>query len=119
MKRFIVGLGVVVLIGISGVAFSAEREVYVEAGHILDVNNFEIGTSDIQLTGVYRNSFWKGIGIDFRVTGNTADSYEKTQITIGPRYAKGDFEASITSGFLVDNVDGFGDTAYARIRYTF
>jgi hypothetical protein len=117
MKSFIVAV-LAVMVMATG-AMAADREIYLEATHDIDVSNPEFSTSDIDLKAVARFSIWKGLGIDSSVSGSLARSYENAVVTVGPRYVSGDFEASLTTSFAVDSTSDFGDNAVARVRYNF
>ena len=115
MKSFIVAILAVMVMATGAMA----QEVYVEATHDIDVDNPEFSTSDINLRAVARFSIWKGLGIDSSVSGSLGNSYENAVVTVGPRYERGNFEASVTTSFPVDNTSDFGDNAQARLRFNF
>ena len=117
MKRLFLSVAIVAVIATG--AMAADREVYLEATHDIDVDNPEFSTSDIDLRAVARFSIWKGLGIDSSVSGSVSNSYENAVVTVGPRYVKGDFEASVTTSFPVGETSDFGDNAQARVRYNF
>jgi hypothetical protein len=117
MKRLFLSVAMVMVMATG--AMAADREVYLEATHDIDVDNPEFSTSDIDLKAVARFSIWKGLGIDSSVSGSLARSYENAVVTVGPRYVKGNLEASVTTSFAVDNTSDFGDNAQARVRFNF
>ena len=115
MKSFIVAVLAVMVMATGAMA----QEVYLEATHDIDVDNPEFSTSDINLKAVARFSIWKGLGIDSSVSGSLARSYENAIVTVGPRYEKGNFEASVTTSFAVDSTNDFRNNAQARLRLNF
>lgn len=115
MKRLFLSVAMVMVMATGAMA----QEVYVEATHDIDVDNPEFSTSDINMKAVARFSIWKGLGIDSSVSGSLGTSYENAIVTVGPRYEKGSFEASVTTSFPVDKTSDFGDNAQARVRYNF
>ncbi len=119
MTSFIVAIAVAMAIMMAGSSMAADREVYLEATHDIDVDNPEFSTSDINVRAVARFSIWDNLGIDSSVSGSLARSYENAVVTIGPRYVRGNLEASITTSFPVGNTSDFGDNAQARVRLNF
>ena len=121
MKRFIaLSLGLALALTLSvGTAQAADKELYVEATHAIDVSNFQLDASEIHLTGVARFGIWKGLGVDSSISHSVKNSSEDILIRVGPRYATKHFEASLTTSFTVGDTGSFGDSALARVRYNF
>ncbi len=117
MKRLFLSVAMIMVMA-TGV-MAADREIYLEATHDINVDNPEFSTSDIDMKAVARFSIWKGLGVDSSVSGSLARSYENAVVTVGPRYVKSDFEAAVTTSFAIDDTSGFGDNAVMRVRYNF